>query len=200
MHKILYLAETGGGKTSSLRNLSPKDTAIVNIDKKALPLKGWRANYLTIRDTAGKVDFGRTNYIEAESPGTVMRILEAWESQEWVRTIAIDTITHMVTHDYMNNAIGKDFKAYQTMGKNFYEIIEFVRDSKKNVIVMGHIGRKIDEMGNVVWDIRTQGKIKSCPYSLNSVKLPMGQYRAKLLFKRRCNDYPLCSGVSSRNN
>lgn len=159
MSKILYLAETGGGKTSSLRSLDPKKTAILNIDKKALPLRGWKKNYVTIRGTDGKVNFAETNYIEVESPGTVLKVLQAWEAQPWVETIVIDTITHMITHDYMTNAIGKDFKAYQAMGKNFYEVIEFVRDSKKNVIVMGHISRKINEMGDVVWDMKAQGNM-----------------------------------------
>jgi hypothetical protein len=161
MNKILYLAETGAGKTSSLRNLDPKKTAIVNIDKKALPLRGWRTNYVTVRTAAGKVDFSESNYIEAESPGTVLKILQSWETQPWVETIVIDTITHMITYDYMTNAIGKDFKAYQAMGKNFYEIIEFVRDSKKNVIVMGHIKKQINDMGDVVYEMKAQGKMIS---------------------------------------
>jgi hypothetical protein len=159
MHKILYLAETGSGKTSSLRKLNPKETAILNIDMKPLPLQGWRSKYQTIRKTDGKVDWLETNYIEVENPSSVLKVLEQWEAQSWIKTIVIDTITHMITHDYMNNAIGKDFKAYQAMGKHFYEIVEFVRKSSKNVVVMGHIGRKIDELGNVVWDMKVQGNM-----------------------------------------
>jgi len=159
MNKILYLAPSGTGKSTSLRNLNPSATAIVNIDKKALPLRGWRSLYKTERDSTGKVDWGLTNYIEVEDPHTVLKVLHAWEAQEWVKTIVIDTITHMVTYDYMNNAIGKDFKAYQAMGKNFYNVIEFVRDSKKDIVVMGHIDRKINEMGDVIWDIKVQGNM-----------------------------------------
>jgi hypothetical protein len=159
MHKILYLAETGFGKTSSLRKLNPKETAILNIDMKPLPLQGWRTNYRTVRDKDDKVDFLETNYYEGENPSTVLKVLERWEAQAWIKTIVIDTITHMVTHDYMANAIGKDFKAYQAMGKHFYDIIEFVRRSKKNVVVNGHIGRKIDDLGNVVWDMKVQGNM-----------------------------------------
>lgn len=159
MNKILYLAESGQGKSTSLRNLNPAATAIVNIDRKALPLKGWRSIYKTVRDSAGKVDWAHTNYIEVEDPSTVLKVLQAWEDQPWVKTLVIDTITHMVTYDYMTNAIGKDFKAYQAMGKHFYDVIEFVRDSKKDVVVMGHIAKKINEMGDIVWDIKVQGNM-----------------------------------------
>lgn len=159
MNKILYLAPSGAGKSTSLRNLNPAATAIANIDRKALPLKGWRSLYKTERDSAGKVDWGVTNYIEVEDPSTVLKVLQAWEAQHWVKTIVIDTITHMVTYDYMTNAIGKDFKAYQAMGKHFYDVIDFVRDSKKDVIVMGHIDRKINEMGDVIWDIKVSGNM-----------------------------------------
>lgn len=159
MNKILYLGPSGVGKSTALRNLNPAVTAIGNVDRKALPLRGWRSLYKTSRDSAGKVDWGITNYLEVEDPSTLLKVLNAWEAQPWVKTIVIDTITHMVTYDYMTNAIGKDFKAYQAMGKHFYDVIDFVRDSKKDVIVMGHIDRKINEMGDVVWDIKVQGNM-----------------------------------------
>ena len=42
---ILILGESGCGKTSSLRNLNPKETFIISTTAKPLPWRGWKKNY-----------------------------------------------------------------------------------------------------------------------------------------------------------
>lgn len=159
MSKILILAPSGSGKTSSLRNLDPKETGIINCDKKEPPLRGWRLNYKTVRGADGKIDLGKSNYVETNSPANVLATLQAWAARPELKTIVIDTITHMITQDYMNNAIGKDFKAYQKIGKNFYEVIQFITGSNKDILVYGHIERKINETGDVMYDMKSHGKM-----------------------------------------
>lgn len=159
MSKIFILAPSGIGKSSSLRNLDPKTTGIINCDKKELPLKGWRANYKTVRNETKAVDFSKSNYVETNSPANVLRTLEEWANNPNIKTIVIDTITHMITQDYMTNTIGKDFKSYQKMGLNFYNIIQFITNCEKDLIVMGHLERKVNDMGDVVYDMKTHGKM-----------------------------------------
>lgn len=161
MSKIFILAPTGIGKSSSLRNLDPKTTGIINCDKKELPLKGWRVNYKTVINADGKVDLEKSNYVETNNPTGVLKVLEVWDKSPLIKTIVIDTITHMITADYMTNTIGKDFKAYQSMGKNFYNVVQVINNSSKDIIVMGHLERKINESGDVVYDMKTHGKMIS---------------------------------------
>lgn len=161
MSKIFILAPTGIGKSSSLRNLDPKTTGIINCDKKELPLKGWRVNYKTVRGEDKRIDFSKSNYVETNSPSNVLTVLNEWANNPNIKTIVIDTITHMITSDYMTNTIGKDFKAYQKMGKNFYDVIQFINNSDKDIIVMGHLERRINETGDVVYDMKTHGKMIS---------------------------------------
>jgi hypothetical protein len=157
--KIFVLAPSGIGKTSSLRNLIPATTGIINCDKKDLPLKGWKVNYREVRNSEGKVDLSASNYVATNSPGNVLTTLHTWAASPKIQTIVIDTITHMITQDYMNNTIGKDFKAYQKMGKNFYDIVQFINSCEKDIIVMGHLEKRINEMGDVVYDMKTHGKM-----------------------------------------
>lgn len=161
MSKIFILAPSGVGKSSSLRNLDPKTTGIINCDKKDLPLKGWRVNYKTVRTAEGKVDLNASNYIETNSPANVLTTLYGWATNPNINTIVIDTITHMITKDYMANTIGKDFKAYQKMGKNFYDVVEFINGCDKDIIVMGHLEKRINDTGDVVFDMKTHGKMIS---------------------------------------
>lgn len=157
MSKVLVLAPTGFGKTFSLRNLNPDRTGIINIDKKELPLRKWRTNYVTERDSSGKILIPASNYIETSKPAGVKAILEQWEVSTRIETIAIDTITHLITADYIVNTIGKDYKAYQTLGKTFYDIIELIRDSKKDIVVFAHSTTQFNDSGDKVTDMQVLG-------------------------------------------
>ena len=160
MSKVLVLAESGSGKTASLRHLDPAETAIANADAKPLPIYGWKSKYQTVVTPDGKsIDWTKTNYLERKDPEKILKALQFWEAQPRIYTIVIDTITHMLTDDYIHNAIGKDFKSYQAMAKKFMDVIEQIQKSKKNIVVFGHIKRDLDEMGNVFYDMRLHGKM-----------------------------------------
>ena len=42
---VLIIAESGAGKSTSIENLDPKETFIINVANKSLPFKGWKKNY-----------------------------------------------------------------------------------------------------------------------------------------------------------
>ena len=42
---VLVIADSGTGKSTSIRNLNPKETFIINIANKPLPFKGWKGKY-----------------------------------------------------------------------------------------------------------------------------------------------------------
>ena len=42
---VLILGHSGTGKTSSIKNLEPKETLILMAQFKPLPFKGWAYNY-----------------------------------------------------------------------------------------------------------------------------------------------------------
>ena len=205
MHKVFILGESGSGKTSSLRSLDPKTTAIINSDKKAMPLEGWRKNYLWAKTPDGKTDLDKSNYVELDVPSHVLATLKKWAARADIKTIVVDTITHIITSNYMKDTIGKDFKAYQHLGLNAYHIFDFIRSvPNKNIIIFGHIDEKFNDMGQRVVQMKSYGK-SYCHYPLNSGKAKsekICQSRAKRRQSqnnslRTCNDYPLCSGVGN---
>jgi hypothetical protein len=165
MAKIFALAESGMGKTSSLRNLPPEKTGIINSDKKELPIQGWKAKYKTIPSTdklpdgSFMPDLFKSNYIETSKFDSVMKVLAMWDARPDLEYIALDTATHLILHDYINNTIGKDYKAYQGMGKNFYMLADFVRQMKKNVVVFAHLDKTFNEVGDKKMGIKAPGKM-----------------------------------------
>jgi hypothetical protein len=159
MHKIFVLAESGAGKTSSLRNLNPATTAIINSDKKALPLENWRNKYKREFKADGTTDMERSNYVEIDKPSQVLSALQQWEKRDDLKTIALDTMTHVVTAYYMHDAVGKDFKAYQKLGLSGYNIFDHIRTSKKNIIIFAHTDTIFNDTGQLVVQMKAYGNM-----------------------------------------
>lgn len=157
--KVLVLGPSGGGKSSSLRGLSPKETGYINADRKEPPLEGWLDVYKTVLLPSGTPDWEKSNYVEPSLPSTVITAFKEWEKREDIKNIVLDTISHMIMADYIENAIGKDFKAYQGMGKNFYTVMDMVLDSRKNCLIYAHSELTFNEMGDKVLKMVSQGKM-----------------------------------------
>lgn len=159
MSKILIYGESGWGKTASIRNLPPANTGIINADKKALPLKGWRNHYKKVIGEDGLVDWSKSNYVEPKSPASVLMALSEWEKCDVIKYIIIDTLSHMQTADYINSTIGKDFNAYQRMGGNYYRILDAIRASNKCIVAMAHSDVIYDDTGKRIVKMKSHGKM-----------------------------------------
>lgn len=157
--KIMVLGPAGGGKSSSLRGLDPKTTGYINADRKEPPLEGWVDKYKTVLLENGTPDWQKSNYIEPSLPSTVLKAFQEWEKREDIETLVLDTITHMILADYIENAIGKDYKEYQKMGKSFYSLMDTILDSKKNCVVYAHSEMTFNEMGDKTIQMVSQGKM-----------------------------------------
>jgi hypothetical protein len=155
-NKLLVLGRSGSGKSASMRNLDPAKTGIINCDKQELifPSKG----YETVM-TDGVPDLAASNYVETSKPSSVLATMRAWEAREDLDTIVLDTITHLITAYYITEALGKEFGGYKELGTSFWNIIDFVRTMKKNVVVFGHIDNKFNDMGEKEVTLKAHGNM-----------------------------------------
>lgn len=157
--KIMVLGPSGGGKTTALRDLNPKTTGIINCDRKNLPLEGAAQNYKTIENADGSPNLEKSNYVMPSMLSSAIRAFESFESRADINTIVIDTFSHIVMADYIENAVGKEFKDYMKMGKTAYILLDMARDSKKNVIVLIHSEIVFNDMGDRVIQVKVPGKM-----------------------------------------
>lgn len=74
---ICIMGESGSGKTTSMRNLNPKETFYIDCDKKGLSWKGWRKNY--------RVDIN--NYAVTDYPGTVLQLLQKCNEKKEIKNV-----------------------------------------------------------------------------------------------------------------
>jgi len=150
---IGLMGASGEGKTTSLRNLDPNTTFIVDADKKGLPWKGWRKQYNGELKNYVKTDF-------AEVAKTCLSKVNKDAEYKHIKTFVVDTINGIMVADEMRRMKDKGYDKWQDLAACIYELVDDalkVRDDL-NVIFICHTQVERDESGYMYTRIKTSGK------------------------------------------
>jgi len=154
---LLIIGGSGTGKSTSMETLDPKTTFIINVARKALPFKGWRANY-----TVFNKDNPKGNYVATDSTGDIIKVLEyISEKRPEILTIIIDDYQYVMANEYMRRTQETGFKKFNDIGQNAWNIVNTVKGLREDltVIVMTHSETDLDAMGNKITKAKTIGKM-----------------------------------------
>ena len=197
---IGVMGESGSGKTTSMRNLNPKETFYIDCDKKGLNWKGWRKQY----------NEENKNYFKSDSFSIVERLLVKINTEDQfkkIKYVVIDTLNGMMVAEEMrilSMQAGDKRSAWSDLASNGWDIINIalkMRDdltviilchsetiSDDNGIVKTRIktnGRKLEKlvleskMTTVVWAVRQDDKYKFILSADGSTcKVPLGAFEA----------------------
>ena len=197
---IGVMGESGSGKTTSMRNLNPKETFYIDCDKKGLNWKGWRKQY----------NEENKNYFKSDSFSIVERLLVKINTEDQfkkIKYVVIDTLNGMMVAEEMKILAmqsGDKRSAWSDLAQNGWSIINTalaLRDdltviilchsetiSDDNGIIRTRIktnGRKLEKlvleskMTTVVWAVRQDDKYKFILSADGSTcKVPLGAFEA----------------------
>ena len=179
----MIYGESGTGKSTSLRNFTNDEVAVINVSGKPMPFRSELKtlssnNYLTIADWLPKI----------KQP-----------------SIVIDDATYLMVDQFMANVQMKGYEKYNIMAQNFTNLIEQARKLPEDKIVyfMGHsdqtdngrehfktIGRMIDnyvtlegKFTTVLKSVVKDGKYYFQTHNSGSdtVKSPLGMFESDLI-------------------
>lgn len=179
----MVYGESGTGKSTSLRNFTNDEVAVINVSGKPMPFRSELKtlssnNYLTIADWLPKI----------KQP-----------------SIVIDDATYLMVDQFMANVQMKGYEKYNIMAQNFTNLIEQARKLPEDKIVyfMGHsdqtdsgrehfktIGRMIDnyvtlegKFTTVLKSVVKDGKYYFQTHNSGSdtVKSPLGMFESDLI-------------------
>ena len=179
----MIYGQSGTGKSTSLRNFSNDDVAIINVSGKPLPFRS-ELKTLTSNDYS---------------------IIANWLTKIKQPSIVIDDATYLMVDQFMANATVKGYEKYSIMAVNFNNLIEAARMLPENKIIyfIGHsdqaddgrehfktIGKMLDNYVTLEGKFTTVLKsvVKDGHYYFqthnngqDTVKSPLGMFEADLI-------------------
>ena len=149
---ICVMGESGSGKTTSLRNLPPDETYIIDCDGKGLSWKGWRQQY----------NAEKKNYLITDNQRDILGIMQGIsEKRPNIHNIVIDTINSVMVADERRRINEKTYDKWSDLAWAVYDITLLasrLRDDL-NIIVLAHTQTEVDEnTGERFTRILTNGK------------------------------------------
>lgn len=124
---VLLIGQSGSGKSTSLRNFTREEVAVVNVLGKPLPFK---------------------SDIKAPKCDDYASILKAIAGTS-KKTIVIDDANYLITNEFMNKSSVKGFDKYNEMGNNFFNLINGIKNIEGGKTVYLIMHEDTDENGNV---------------------------------------------------
>lgn len=135
---VLVLGESGTGKSASLRNFPYDDVAVINVAGKPLPFKNKIRCYNT------------DDYMQVEKH--MDKIAKAG-----CKSIVIDDAQYLMANEFMRRAMEKGYDKFTEIAKNYWALVNKVKELPEDVIVyfFSHLDR--DQNGNE--KVKTIGKL-----------------------------------------
>lgn len=157
----------GTGKSTSLRNLDPKTTYIINTLNKPLPFKGSAASY--------NVD--KKNLAPISEWDRIVGLLRAVsEKRQEIKTIIIDDASFIMSIEFFKRARETGYNKFSEIGQHMFEITNAAKELRDdlNVVFMFHEDLQLVDGFMPVRKIKTVGKMlddKFTPEALFTVLL-----------------------------
>lgn len=155
--EILIIGQSGSGKSTSLRNLKPEETIIINPTKKNLPFQGFKSKYQEMtKDNPGG------NLINADNSSAVLAALEHINTKmPHIKNIILDDANYLMGFAYINRAKENGFQKFTDIGTDFSKVLSKGKDLRDdiNFIVNMHPEVDNDSLGNKIVKAKTIGKL-----------------------------------------
>lgn len=156
-NRILILAQSGAGKSTSIRTLNPKETFIINVNNKPLPFKGWKKMY-----TLWSKDNPDGNMFVSKDTGKIIACMKyVNEKRPEIKNLILDDLFYVMSHENFSKISEKGFDKFVSMGKNFADIAVLPETFRDDLFVfyMNHPEVDTDVNGNRVIKTKTIGKL-----------------------------------------
>lgn len=122
---IVILGESGTGKSTSIRNLNPNETFIVNVLNKPLPFRAYKKSY----------NNEKKNLLESDDYRKINMYMSAInERRTDIKTIIIDDFTFLMNNEFMRRCREKSFDKFTEMGSNMFNILETCKNFRSDLV------------------------------------------------------------------
>lgn len=145
-YNVLIIGESGSGKSTSIRNLDPKETFIIRVLGKPLPFKGWQNIY------------NETNMETTDNSQRIRTILtDISLNKKQFKTVIIDDFQYVMANEFMRRAKEKGFDKFTEIGENAWQLLYHSTMLREDLIVIFLSHSETDDNGRI--RTKTIGKL-----------------------------------------
>lgn len=142
----LILGNSGSGKSTSLRNMDPAKTLLIQCIKKPLPFKAksWKTR-LSLK--------AEGNVIQTDNPTTIEKLMRVSPHD----VVVIDDYQAVMVNELMNRSTEKGYDKFTDIGKHAFDIFRAAGDlaEHRRIYILAHT--QTDDFGSV--RMKTVGKM-----------------------------------------
>jgi len=143
---VLVIGNSGSGKSTSLRNLDPQKTMLIQCINKPLPFKaqGWKTRQ-SLKDEG--------NVIRTDNAELILKIMRGSPHE----VVVIDDYQAVMVNELMNRSTERGYDKFSDLAKNAWSIFMAAGDlaAHRRVYILAHT--QTDDFGNV--RMKTVGKM-----------------------------------------
>ena len=154
---VLVIADSGTGKSTSIRTLSSKETFIINIANKPLPFKGWKKDYVNISK-----DNPKGNMTSAASAAGIIKAMKhVNDKMPHIKTLVIDDWQYMSSFEYFDRANEKGYDKFTQIAANLAQVAKMPKDMREDLTIffLTHSEDSTDINGHRRVKAKTIGKM-----------------------------------------
>jgi hypothetical protein len=154
---ILVIAESGSGKSTSIENLDPKETFIINVANKPLPFKGWKKKY-----TIWSKDNPTGNmYDKSSVPNIEACIKYVNDKRPEIKALVIDDFQYMSSFEFFERVDEKGYDKFTQIGAGLARIARMPKDLRDDLQVyfLTHAEESTDLEGKKRYKAKTIGRM-----------------------------------------
>lgn len=155
---ILVLGKSGSGKSTSVRNLNPLETFIVNVVNKPLPFKGWKNNYTKYNKETNP----NGNMVSTDKVDNIQKVLDYInDSRKEIKVVIIDDSQYTMGNEYMRRAKESGYNKFTDIGQSTFNLVNKISTLRDDlyIVFLHHLEVEKDELGNQQIQAKTIGKM-----------------------------------------
>lgn len=166
---IGIVGESGRGKSTSLRNLDPSETFIINVAGKALPIRGYKKKYLDVKTT----DMKTGNYVETHNPDTIYKFMKmVSDKRPEIKVLVVEDSSYVTSFEIFDRAKESSYTKQVEIADHYARILRTVQELRDDlfVVIVTHPDVERDAMGEITnMKIKTYGKMTDKYMSLDGL-------------------------------